>query len=461
MTISVVSMPLHQSRVRSPTETRYWDASKTAQMLVRSPPPERWEDRSFACPRVPLGLVSIAAVVRESGQAVEFLDLWSLFHGTAVNDGFLERRLAGSTADVFLFAPTPDTHDLASEIAAKIRSQRSGAVTIVGSGLASVAPEGCLDWFDIVVLNDGVRPFRALAQCSFEREQWRNIPGIAFRDGDRTIINRPEHGQTHLPIPAYDLLPEAYRQSYYARTFTQHGCAGACGFCPRGPLLGIPWGLRTRDYVERNVRSLTAAVDCSMLYVTNGDFFWQHGHAIAVCDILGSVGIPWRAQARVDTVVPDVLLRMRASQGIQLDFGVESFDEAVLKGIGKQTARSDIYRAINWTHAAGIQVHINLMVGLPGETRESARNTIDRAVNLIESGKLTSVDYFVTVPYPDSHFYMHPERYGLSIAEARWSNFKKDGAPLCGSGCFPREEIKEAWLEGMERLADALLAVAR
>jgi oxygen-independent coproporphyrinogen III oxidase len=73
-----------------------------------------------------------------------------------------------------------------------------------------------------------------------------------------------------------------------------------------------------------------------------------------------------------------------AAAGInRISFGVQSFSDVELQAVGRMHRRADVYRAVPILHAAGIHnISFDLIAGLPHQTPESWRNSLDELIQL-------------------------------------------------------------------------------
>ena len=88
-------------------------------------------------------------------------------------------------------------------------------------------------------------------------------------------------------------------------------------------------------------------------------------------------------EANPGTTDPDKLAAMREGGVNRISFGVQSFDNALLERIGRIHDVDDVYRSLELARAAGFaNLSIDLMFGLPGQTRETLADSVDRALKL-------------------------------------------------------------------------------
>ena len=189
-------------------------------------------------------------------------------------------------------------------------------------------------------------------------------------------------------IPAYDLIDfddyhgDSYinnrlrRRKRWAAVLATRGCAHDCSFCYNF------WGRRVR---YRGAESVVEELSCLQdnYHVTDVFFtdfnFTQNSKWVAeVCGRLRArrSTVRWSAQARCDSVPEDLLAEMASAGCDQLWFGVESFDSKMVNLMRKYRDPGVATSAIAGCRKVGIEPHLFIMIGLPGESRASLNNTI-------------------------------------------------------------------------------------
>jgi len=98
-----------------------------------------------------------------------------------------------------------------------------------------------------------------------------------------------------------------------------------------------------------------------------------------ICDGIKSrkLDLPWDCQSRVDTVSREMVFKMKEAGCQELFYGVETGSQQILDTMGKKTSIEQNEKAIKWAKEAGIFVAISVVIGYPGETRHSIKQTLD------------------------------------------------------------------------------------
>jgi radical SAM superfamily enzyme YgiQ (UPF0313 family) len=116
------------------------------------------------------------------------------------------------------------------------------------------------------------------------------------------------------------------------------------------------------------------------------------------------------ASARVDTIDLDLLNNLKASGCVDIVYGLESGSQKMLSSMKKRTTVEQNYKAVLLTHEAGLHSTPQFVIGLPGETNETAKETLE-FVNKIDFWE--DVGFHFANPYPGTEIYENAKKEGL------------------------------------------------
>jgi radical SAM superfamily enzyme YgiQ (UPF0313 family) len=130
-----------------------------------------------------------------------------------------------------------------------------------------------------------------------------------------------------------------------------------------------------------------------------------------------------------------MLFKMREAGCEEIFFGVETGSQQILDTMGKKTSIEQNEKAIKWAKEAGIFVAISVVIGYPGETRDSIKQTLD----FIRRVKPDDAFLCVATPSPGSELYTIIQNKGWKMA-SDWSLYDLSN-PVFESPSLPAEEI--------------------
>ncbi len=138
--------------------------------------------------------------------------------------------------------------------------------------------------------------------------------------------------------------------------------------------------------------------------------------------IAEKINIRWTCNSRVDYVDEEMLTMMGHAGNWLISWGIESGNEQILKHARKGAYPDKAERALKWAHAAGIKNWGYFIIGLPGETEETIRQTIDFAKKL----PLDIALFHVAAPYPGTPFFFEVVENGWFRPGTRWEQVDMD-----------------------------------
>ncbi|MEI6632619.1 MAG: radical SAM protein [Chlamydiota bacterium] len=390
---------------------------------------------SASNPTLPLGLASIAAVLREQGVSVGAVDAWALGLG---EEGIIAslRRNPPRIAGITMMAPRAPA---ALRVAAAVREALPEVMIVAGGPHPSAVPKELIahyPFLDAAVFGEGEFTMLDIVRAAGKRAGFPGIPGVAWRDGGGgVVVNQPRPlipDLDALPPPARDLFPlDRYRinppygmRHPSATMVTIRGCPFRCIYCSKsvfGPTVRAMSPGAVVDEVER----LTRTYGVREIKFYDDDFTLIMDRAAAICDeiIRRGIGISWSCTTRVNLVNEALLRKMKEAGCWLISYGVESASQTILDRARKGFNLGQVRDAFRWTRAAEIKIHGYFMVGLPGETEETLKATIELAKEL---GPDTT-SWGPTTVYPGTPLFME-------VAEGKFPRTKiesydrKDGA---------------------------------
>ncbi|MBI3471053.1 MAG: hopanoid biosynthesis associated radical SAM protein HpnJ [Candidatus Solibacter usitatus] len=239
------------------------------------------------------------------------------------------------------------------------------------------------------------------------------LPGVSFRKNGG-IVNNPEgpviENLDELPwvtkVYKRDLDVRRYNVPFLLNPFisfyTSRGCPAMCTFClwPQTHS-GHRWRLRSTDDVANEVRYAKEAFPfVKEIFFDDDTFNYQKARTIELCKKLKPIGFTWSCTSRVTTDY-ETLKSMKEAGCRLLIVGYESGDPQILKNIKKGATIDMAQRFTANCKKLGLVIHGDFIVGLPGESRESIRRTIDFAKRL----DTETIQVSIAHPYPGTEFF--------------------------------------------------------
>lgn len=350
-------------------------------------------------PVMPHGLLRVAAALEAAGQSVQVLDLCfsrrpqadiaralRRFEPRAV--GVSVRNLDNATGYKTEFL----LDDVKREVMGPLTRLYHGPV-VLGGGAVSINPREVLDYLggDLAVVGDGEEAMVLIAE---RLEAGRDLGGIAGlvqakgRAGPGRVEPARVRDLGRLPLadPArhLDLGPYLAHDSPL-QVQTKRGCALHCVYCTYNQIEGRAYRLRPPAEVADEIEHLMSTTGSDRVEFVDSTFNLPLAHGKEVLKEIIGRGLKLKLSAM--GVSPGAVDRelsqlMGAAGFIDACLGVESLDDAVLAGLGKEFNAAQARAAGALLSSAGMPVMWFLLLGGPGETPASALSTLEQAAEL-------------------------------------------------------------------------------
>lgn len=358
----------------------------------------------------PLGLASMAAVLRKAGHEVTILD--AALDSHVPNDQWIARIVALRPDMAGFTANTPAFLD-AFEVCAGVKRALPATRTVFGGVHVSWGKELILERFpevDLVVAGEGETPILRLAAGDAPG----TIHGVVYRDGG---VVRASDAQARtdlldldtLPFPAYDLVsgfPRRYALPLFsyprhpgAHVISSRGCVYQCSYCDRS-VYGRTFRWNSPEYTFELVKHLRTDYGVRHVIFYDDLFTLNRERVASLCGLLerARLGVTFNCIVRIGHIDSELITLLRRAGCWMVNVGVESGDQAILDSHKEGLTLEAIHRDIKRLHDAGIFVKGLFMLAFPGETEESMRKTADLAVSL----PLKDANVTAFTPYPGS-----------------------------------------------------------
>ena len=379
-------------------------------------------------PKPSSALIFLGTVLRQEGVDVQILDLLS----TRYSLDKIEARLARFQPDMIGATCVTLNFPVAVEILQHCKAIAPQATTILGGPHVTFTAEETIRRFpgvDIIVRGEGEETLKELVFALDGRKNLEEVKGLTFgRNGtifqteDRPFIQELDL----LPLPDRTLFPLSryLAMRVPASVLSSRGCPVGCSFCVGYRMTGRRGRFRNPLRVVDEIES-AHRLGFEEICLDDDLFTRNRRHVLAICDEIGRRGLKLKMYifARVDTVEPLLLRKLKEAGCAMICFGLESGNQKILDRANKRTTLEKARRAVQLSKEVGISPLGSFILGLPGETRETMEETLSFAQSLgIPYG------FHLLSPFPGTRIREKAGEYGIKILTDDWSLYDADHA---------------------------------
>jgi radical SAM superfamily enzyme YgiQ (UPF0313 family) len=355
-------------------------------------------------PVLPMGLACVGAAARQGGHEVELLNLMT-------KDDLIERKLENA---VLGFKPqligvsvrniddqcmnSPKfLLDAVKNIVSSCRRLASAPIVLGGAGY-SIYPRSALSCLgaDMGIRGEGEAAFVKLLDRLSRKESLDGIPNLILPDSDCESSLEVAERLDDFPLPDPDgffsLPSEFENQKIWLPFQTRRGCPMACSYCSTANIEGRILRKRSPGIVVDSISGFAEAGFKNLFFVDN-TFNFPSSYARELCDriIERNLKIRWQCIIYPWKVGEDLVEKLAMAGCVAVSFGFESGSRKILRSLNKRFEPEDVRMVSQMLHSHGISRMGFLLLGGPGETRQTVEESLEFADSLeLETVKVTA-----------------------------------------------------------------------
>ena len=319
---------------------------------------------------------------------------------------------------------------------------------------------------DAIVMGEGEETIIDLLDTLENKKDLKNVLGIAYKTNDKTFINpsRPLiENIDEIPMPAYHLfdvqhyrkirMPKCTKTDFIMPILSGRGCTFTCNFCYR---MDKGFRGRSNESIIEEIRFLQK--NYGITYVSFSDELLMSSmqRTVSLCEDFIKAGLKfkWDCNGRLNYAKPKVLKLMREAGCVYINYGIEAFDDQILKNMDKALTTKQIESGIQATIAEGMAPGYNIIFGNIGESRETLMKGVDFLLKYDTEEEVRTIR--PVTPYPGSPLYNLAIKDGLLDGIEDFYENKHTNSDLltCNFTNMSDEEFYKALMEANELLLD-------
>lgn len=341
-------------------------------------------------PIAPIGLEYVAEMLNSAGHQVDVLDLcWTDDWESTIADFFDKASfgLVGVTLRNTDDCAFTSRQSFLSEFTGIVRSIRkhTDALIVLGGVGFSVMPEQVLRlcYADVGIWGDGEYTLAELANRMEAKREWFDLPNLIWYSDGKWHHNPPSTSPlTNLPIMSRIWVDNRryFREGGQAGFETKRGCPCHCIYCADPIAKGREIRIRAPKAVVDELENLLRQ-GINHIHTCDSEFNLPSWHAFEVCQeiIRRNLGdkLHWYAYCSPASFSLTLAELMHHAGCVGINFGIDNGDEVMLRRLKRDFTTDDIINVAHLCKKAGITVMFDLLLGSPGETKESIIHTIE------------------------------------------------------------------------------------
>ena len=363
---------------------------------------------SYSSSLPPLGLLYVAAVLEKEGFDVKIFDM----HPRDTRD--LDKIISFSPEIVGVSILTAYV-TRAKKILFNLKKHLGKAYFVIGGVHPTALPEQSIDFFeaDCIVVGEGEETMKHLCHTIQQGTSLDKVEGILYRNAlgelkrteNRKLIGNldtiPFPGRHLIEFEKY-LFPPGVIRGYWSENctsvMTSRGCPYQCIWCGSQIIFGRKVRRRSAGNVIQEIELLKRKYKVDTIWFIDDTFTTSKKWVTDFCNqlIMEKIDLKWGCQAHVETVDKEMMVLMKNAGLVQLDFGVESGSDKVLRILKKHSDEKKIKKAFNMAKKVGIRTMATFMFGNPGENKED----IEKTFKLAKRIKPNFVSSYFLTPFP-------------------------------------------------------------
>ncbi len=406
--------------------------------------PKVWKDNP-AYVLEPLGLGYLASYLKLKGYTNVSVKLSAFDSEKDIIEDAAKADLVGITVTSPMM-----THG--NHLAKEIKKRNKNTVIVFGG----VHPTACPDTtvkgenIDIVCRGEGEETLYGIAAAVEQNKPYAGIAGISYKIDGKVVHNKtgtPVDNLDSLPYPDRDLIRQTVFSDYFlkfygrraAYVFGGRGCPYQCTYCATDSVWNRQVRLRSPENIIGEIEELRRIYGVNYINFADDTFTVNKQHVYDFCDLFKKKKLPvgWGCNVHPRTADKQLFKEMKAAGCTEIWIGVESGSQEILNELKRNYTIEEIKEIFAFAKEAGIKRQSNFIVGTPGESRETLKQT----EQLIEQIKPDILLMSLFVPVPGSELYLKARSDGYVKDDMDWSDLKLIHASLPGTRFLSNKEL--------------------
>lgn len=412
----------------------------------------------------PLNLALLAAIAEQNGHQVFVID--GQAEGLSVEE--MARRTLAENPDIVGFTASSPFFHVQVAVAERLKELRPDLPIMAGGPHVTIMKEKAFrDCFDYLFVGESEFALPEFLDALERGGDIAEVKGLITRTVDGGFhfagpAKRVEDFDS-LPFPARHLLDmDRYKlgtsqgRVNFTSIQTTRGCPWKCIFCASKDLDTTRILRRSPASVVAEIKHAVETYGISHFYIADDVLTLYEEHILEICDGIEAAGlkITFEGATRANLVNEPLIKRLAECGLVRLAFGLESANAKIRDTMKKKVPLKYYMEANRILNKYDIEALNTVMIGLPGESRESVRETLDF---MAQSKDVKLMSLSIAIPYPGTEFFNMAMSgdHGIEVHTTDFSEYQRYGAAVTTVNGLSPAELVELQNEGFVRFYSA------
>lgn len=385
--------------------------------------------------RPPLGILYLAAYVENKlGIQVDILDAYA--KNMSLTD--VTEMLIRDRYNIIGFSVTTPTCDFVKNISYQLKKHNPEVFLVAGGPHVTLFPDALINDVDCTVFGEGEITFCEIINYLMGYRDDYQIAGTIFRINNNIIKNQPREFQDKLdefPFPDRNKIADnnyghifsyGIKPKHFTTLMTSRGCPYDCYFCANRGLWGKHVRKRTVNNVIEEIKLLLRQ-DYKLIFFDDDDLMEDTQYLTLLCETIlkENIKFKWICHAKIAQYKLDLIHLMSRAGCVEVQIGVESFNQNALDAVNKKIKADYIHECIKNFQNHKINIWATIIIGLPTESKISFKETIKKLIK----AKPFYATFIMLFPFPGTKIYQIYREKGF-ILKHEYHNYSWHQEPV-------------------------------
>lgn len=417
----------------------------------------------------PLNLALLGAVVGAAGHEAVIID----GEAEGLPAKKLAERILQTNPDLVGFSAYSPFFHLTCDAAAEVKKLNPDIPIMVGGPHITIMKEkALLPQFDYGFMGEAEDSLPEFLDVFTGSRDFGKVKGILFRKageifstGERWVMTEAmrksdmagEHPLDRFPLPARNLLNMTkYKlgtpvgRHNFTSLQTARGCPWTCIFCASDALKTTRYIMKSPKRVVEEMKDVAERFPyIKHIYIVDDVLTFWPEHIVEICDRMDAEGLKFtfESSTRANLVNDKLIERLARSGLIRLSFGLETIDPVMRVTMQKKVPMEAYPEANRICSRHGVEAMNSLMIGLPGETKETIQHTLEWVASQRD---IKQANLAIAIPYPGTEFHEMAVggEHGVELLSEDFSDYLRYGNAVTNVGDLTAQDLIDKQNEG-------------